>query len=95
MENFCVDVPFDDENAMDEFQKFMDACADSWNLEASKLAIELNISEGCANDILYLQTRSRWTQEKEDYLIWLCHNKKDMPNIMDDFEVPENYKKEL
>lgn len=33
-----------------------------------------------------------WTQEKEDYLIWLMQNKNPITIIDDDLLVPENYK---
>lgn len=50
--------------------------------EDEKLAEELNVSPGCAIDILYLRTRSRWTQELEDELIRL-HKEGNPPNIME------------
>lgn len=44
------------------------------------LSKELNVSEGCANDVFYLRSRSRWTQELEDQLIEL-HRKGTPPDI--------------
>jgi hypothetical protein len=91
MSTVSIEVPINDENGMKEFQNFMDAVMDCHNKEILEMSSKFNISEGCANDIFYLRTRSRWTQEKENYLIWLDQNNKKSPNIMDDFDVPENY----
>lgn len=52
-------------------------------------ANKLGVSFGCALDIIYLRSRSRWTQEKENYLIYCDKNNIPSPNIMEDFEVPK------
>lgn len=93
MESFSIAFPDpNDTEKMNDFQKIMDQATDAWNAEIRKVADEHKVSDGAAANILYLRTRSRWTQEKEDYLIWLAQNDQDSPNIMDDFEVPENYR---
>lgn len=37
--------------------------------EAEKFAKKLGVSVECASDVIYLRSRSRWTQELEDKLI--------------------------
>lgn len=43
---------------------------------------ELNVSEKCAADILYLRSRNRWTQQLENQLIDL-HRARTPPNMME------------
>lgn len=96
METFCVTFPDpNDTKKMDDFQKMMDAVNDAHIAAIRQLAVELSVSEGAAANISYLRSRSRWTQEKEDYLIWLAQNEQPAPNIMDDFDVPEGYRYSL
>jgi hypothetical protein len=73
---------------MDEFQKAQDEYYDSLEEVIQNEADKLGISYGAMCDIHYLRTRSRWTQEKEDYLIKLDKEGKPGPNIMEDFTVP-------
>ena len=61
-------------------QAIMDAMVEHHNSLASKLAVELNVSERCADDIIYLRTRSRHTQALENELIAL-HKKGVHPNM--------------
>jgi hypothetical protein len=95
METYSVELPNPEDNkeVWDQFQALMDNIQDDWDISARELSFRLNISTECASDILYLRTRSRWSQENEDYLIWLGQNNKPLPNINDDFDVPENYNK--
>ena len=53
----------------------------------NKLAREFDISVPDANHVYYRRTRSRWTQEKEDYLIRLARVGEELPSIYEDFEV--------
>lgn len=71
-----------DEGRMEEFQEAMDALYDSMNKEIEELARELDVSEACAQDVWYLRTRSRHTQELEEELIQL-HRDGNPPNIME------------
>ncbi len=48
----------------------------------SQLAADLNCSLSCAADILYLRTRSRWTQELEDELV-AAHKRGEEINIFE------------
>jgi len=59
----------DKKDAWKQLQKFMDELYDSMSETAATLAIELNVSEGCAVNILYLRSRSRWTEDLEQQLI--------------------------
>jgi hypothetical protein len=95
METYSVELPDpkNDKEVWDQFQSLMDSIQDEWNIAARELSDKLNISEADAHSILYLRTRSRWEQKKEDYLIWLGQNNKVLPNINDDFDVPDNYNK--
>lgn len=45
-------------------------------------AERLGIDERYMSDIFYLRSRSRWTQEKEDYLISLAREGKPFPDIL-------------
>jgi hypothetical protein len=45
-----------------------------------------------ASIILKWRNSPFWTQEKENYLIWLSQNNKNIMIVDNDFEVPENYK---
>lgn len=69
--SFSVEVPINDEEKMNVFQEAMDAYSDSMIQYEKDLAKELGCSEYCAQDIHYLRSRSRWTQELENELIEL------------------------
>ena len=66
---------------MEEFQKVMNKVNDAMVKDAESIAEEFGISIGQASNIRYLRTRSRWTQEKEDYLIKLAQENKELPNV--------------
>lgn len=55
----------------DIFQKVMDMLHDEQTQYVNKLADEMKVGVDCANDIVYLRSRSRWTQELENQLIQL------------------------
>jgi hypothetical protein len=84
---FSFEIPIDDPEAMDVFQKAMDEYHDELTHLIKKEAEELGIPIGAMSDVWYLRSRSRWTQEKEDYLIRLAKDGKPLPNIMEDFRV--------
>lgn len=86
---FCTEVPVNDPEKMKEFQKMMEAVYEAQDKEVKKISEEFGIFEPAAADIYYLRTRRRWTQKKEEYLIKLGREGKRVPNIFDDFEVPE------
>lgn len=48
--------------------------------EAEKLSREMSVSRICAADIIYLRTRSRWSQELESKLIQM-HAENKRPNM--------------
>jgi hypothetical protein len=85
LRTFSVNIPVDDTDAMKDFQAAMDEVADAWNREVEKFAAENNVTWKCASDVMYLRTRSRWTQELEDRLMQLYKDGKEV-NI---FEWPE------
>jgi len=68
-ETFVVNIPIDDEEAMKLFQEAMDAHYDEVNKYVAKLADELKVNNETANNIHYLRSRSRWSQELENKLI--------------------------
>jgi len=80
---FSIEVPIDDPVKMDEFSKAMAAQQEAHIKYIGDVAKELGINEDAANDIVYLRGRSRWTQEKEDYLVKLAKEGKPLPNIME------------
>lgn len=51
--------------------------------EAEKLGVKLDT----AYDIIYLRGRSRWTQEKEDYLISLDKAGKELPPCYEAWDI--------
>jgi hypothetical protein len=66
----------------DAIQDLMNAGFAHMNDEQARVAKELNVSDSCASDVVYLRTRSRWTQELEETLIAL-HAAQVPPNIME------------
>jgi len=77
-----INIPVNDPQKMDEFQLAMNAWHDEQVKHMQNVAKELGISESCANDVVYLRTRSRWSEELELELIKL-HNEGNPPNIFD------------
>lgn len=69
MTAFVAEIPVHDKKKMEEFQEVMNTLNEETDKYISKIAKELNISEGLAMDVWYLRTRSRWTQELEDAFI--------------------------
>ena len=69
-------------NNMDELQDFMNVVQEENVKYTTALAKELNVSEECANAIVYLRSRSRHTQAQEDQLIARDHDGRGMPNVM-------------
>lgn len=55
---------------------------DYMEVEQENLAKELGVSSKAAGLIQYLRSRSRWTQEKEDHLIFLDKQWKKLPNVL-------------
>lgn len=87
--SFSVEIPVGDDEKMDAFQKAMDDYHDELNKLIEVEAKKLGISDLDMGDIYYLRTRSRWTQEKENYLIKLAREGKPLPPTCEDFVVPE------
>jgi lysophospholipase L1-like esterase len=85
-ETFSIEIPVNDPKAMDAFQKAMNEYYDDLTRTIEKEAEELGIPIGAMSDVWYLRSRSRWTQEKEDYLIRLARKGKQLPNMMEDFQ---------
>ncbi len=75
-------MDLEDEPTMQKFQKVMDEVNESFVRGVQALAEELNCSDSCALDVMYLRSRSRHTQELEDELIKL-HLLGNPPNIME------------
>ena len=82
MDSFSVEIPFNDPEAMEQFQEMMDSVHDSYGEEIENIRTTLGLSDACAMDVFYLRSRSRWTQELEDQLIAL-HRAGNPPNIME------------
>jgi len=62
-------VKADSETDMNSFNEIMNMWQDSMVAGIKALAEELDITESVAGDIMYLRSRSRWTQELEDQII--------------------------
>ena len=78
----AIEIPVNNPEKMDKFQDAMDLWQDEMVNHISDIANKLNISVSCAMDVVYLRSRSRWSQENEDELIRL-HSIGKAPNICD------------
>lgn len=63
-------------------QDIMDASIEHFHNSVENVAKELGITEGQATDVVYLRTRSRWTQQLENKLLQ-CYRDKIPVNIME------------
>ena len=80
---FVVELPTDpNDPRWDTINKAMAEHQDNVQLYIEKLAKELGVSIHCAGCVHYLRGRSRWTQEKEDQLIQLDKEGKELPNVL-------------
>lgn len=79
---FALEVPVNDEEAMKKFNDLMNDINDNMVDYTEKVAQELGINKHDAVSIVYLRSRSRWTQEKEDHLIQLSKHGKSLPNVL-------------
>ena len=66
----------------EKIDEVMDELQDIYELAQQQTAKELELNEDDAGLILYLRSRSRWTQEKENYLIQLSKEGKKLPNVL-------------
>jgi len=82
---FSIDVTntVDNEDSMEILCDMMEELQEAMILETKELSAELGISWSCANKIQYFRTRSRWTQEKEDELIFLDKTGMPLPCVFD------------
>lgn len=78
MSTFSVDLTTVDD--WSSFQQIMDEYHEEHKKYIRSLALELNVSVGCATDVLYLRSRSRHTDEMEKELIRL-HQEGNPPNV--------------
>lgn len=81
-ESFAIEIPINDPEAMEKFQEAMDDYHDQQYKLVAAEAERLGIPIDPMFDIWYLRSRSRWTQEKEDYLIQLAREGKELPNVL-------------
>ena len=65
----------------EEMQKAMDEYAEVTNQYIDEVAAEKKVSFQCANLIVYLRSRARWTQEKEDELVAIDHAGDPLPRL--------------
>lgn len=70
------------EETMNKFQSVMDEYQESFVKYIQSVANELEITDDCASSVVYLRSRSRWSQELEDELISL-YRKGTPPNMCD------------
>ena len=83
---FKIKLPINDEASMQEVYNLLDKVQDETAIYIQNLAKKLGVSESCASDIWYLRTRSRWSQELENYLIQM--DKTGYPPTFNIFEFP-------
>lgn len=79
---FSIEIPIDDEEMMKVFQEAMTEHQADYMKHIQEVAKKLEISEDAASDVVYLRTRSRWSEETEKELIRL-HKAGNPPNIME------------
>lgn len=81
--SFCVEMPDpNDAAAMEEFQKLMDMVNEETDKEIDSVMEKYGVDFETANAVVYLRSRSRWTQEKENELLeW--KKTEPFPNIME------------
>jgi hypothetical protein len=83
-ETFVIDLTqIQEQGKIDEFQEIMDSLHDSYINECQQLSKQNSISSVCASNILYLRSRSRWTQELENELIRMDKEDNIQPNMGD------------
>ena len=63
-----------------------------WDRETNELSQLYFISKHWAAAVVYLRTRSRWTQALEDQLIEMARNGEELPNM---FEWPPEFWKKV
>lgn len=80
--SFSVEIPVNDEEKMKDFNEMMGAVHDEQVEYIKTEAEKLGINEADMSLIFYLRTRSRGTQAKEDYLIQLSKDGKELPNVL-------------
>jgi hypothetical protein len=78
---FIVEISVNNPEALDRFQEAMNVHQDEMDKMITAESDKLGVSFSDMSDIWYLRSRSRWTQEKEDYLIKLAKEGKKLPNI--------------
>lgn len=78
---YQISMPFHDPEAMTKFQDAMDALHDEQVKYIEQEANRLGVSVGCAECVVYLRSRSRWTQAAEDSLILMDKSGESMPNM--------------
>lgn len=85
MRTYTIELSGEDcknKEKMKDLNEIMDKFQDEHNLYIRKFAEENNLSFICADHVLYLRGRSRWTQELENELIRL-HKEGNPPNIFE------------
>ncbi len=82
-ETFAISLDNPSQEDMEKFSELMAEMQNAQDEAWEKEAKELGISFDAMVDIGYLRTRSRWTQEKENYLIGLAKQGLELPNIME------------
>jgi hypothetical protein len=80
MTTFKIDIPFDNPEAMKEFQGMMDGLAITTLEYEKKVEDELGVTPEYAMAIVYLRTRSGHTPEMEQRLIDMCRCGKQCPD---------------
>ena len=64
-----IKLSMENELKMEDFFEAMDALNDATKEYSQKLSVELEVSVKTADQIQYIRSRSRWSQELEDRII--------------------------
>lgn len=73
--------PNETQEDIDNFNHAVEMLDEAHDQAVQQLVDTLHISESDARKIHYLRSRSRWTQEKENYLILLAQEGDTLPNV--------------
>jgi hypothetical protein len=82
MNSFTIEIPAQDSKKMEDFNQLMKQVQDETVEYIKGVASELDVSDECAMDVVYLRGRSRHTEELEKELIRL-HSIGQPPNMCD------------
>lgn len=89
MKTYAIEIQNPTLDDLDNLTQAMSNAQDEMVKYTQQEAAKLGISENAASDVIYLRSRTRWTQKLEDELIAL-HKAGTPPNVYDFGSTPDN-----